>query len=124
MNDGQWRVQCDRCEGFIDLTREQVVAAIGEAETQYLEKIADRTRTVDVTPTWRGLCPAFFGVLENPDAPEESKAEIRAQIMRMAEALDLHNAAMKQHRAIDEWNDKHRCTCNDTCPLHAEADRA
>lgn len=50
--------------------------------------------TIDLTPTWSGLMPAFFNVLEGGDA--EGKAMAKEQLMGLALAVDRSNAKAKE----------------------------
>lgn len=49
-------------------------------------------KTVDVTPKWSELIEVIMAILENPDAKEEIKGDLRKELRRMAKAADLHNA--------------------------------
>lgn len=44
---------------------------------------------IDCTPTWTGLMPAFFAVLE--DGTDEGKKIAREELMRLAKAIDAQN---------------------------------
>lgn len=46
--------------------------------------------TIDITPTWAGLMPAFFEVLESGGL--DAKNEVRAELMRLARFADIVNA--------------------------------
>lgn len=58
--------------------------------TENIERARVRgIKTIDCTPTWAGLMPAFFAVFEN--GSEEGKKIAREELMRLAGALDLRN---------------------------------
>lgn len=46
--------------------------------------------SIQLTPTWRGLLPAFIAVLES--GTDEGKRLAREELRRMAEAADYWNA--------------------------------
>lgn len=48
-------------------------------------------KTIDVTPKWKHLIHVMIEVLQNPKASVESKREIRAELVRMAEIVDEMN---------------------------------
>jgi hypothetical protein len=50
-------------------------------------------KTIDMTPTWTGLMPAFFAVFEN--GTEEGKKIAREELMRLAAAVDGKNLRAK-----------------------------
>lgn len=52
---------------------------------------------IDVTPTWRGLVPAFVALIENGDA--EGRAHAIKELYRMADAVDAINAERKAANA-------------------------
>lgn len=82
------------------------------------------TEQVDVTPSWEGIVPALWAVLENPGAPRESHATIERELMKMARLADKYVEIAKSHppqarrfvaqidvlylaRGIVEWDAKH-----------------
>jgi hypothetical protein len=52
-----------------------------------------KTRTIDLTPTWAGLMPALFACLQN--GTPEGQELARAELMRLADSVDANNAARK-----------------------------
>lgn len=52
------------------------------------------TNTIDITPTWVGLAPAYFAVLQNGNA--EGRKIAREELLRMAQAADKWNAHAKE----------------------------
>lgn len=50
--------------------------------------------TVDITPTWEAMVPVFIAVLR--DGNEEGKKEVKAELLRMARALDEYNKQAKE----------------------------
>ncbi len=46
---------------------------------------------IDLTPSWAGLLPAMFAVLESDEAPVEAKNVIKEEFMRLAEFADKKN---------------------------------
>lgn len=53
-----------------------------------------RPATVNLTPTWAGLMPAFFAVMENGTG--EGKAIARDELNRLASGMDSANAARRE----------------------------
>jgi hypothetical protein len=51
--------------------------------------------TITLTPTWHGITPMMLAVLENPDAPESAKQQMREQILRMATIADAYVASQE-----------------------------
>lgn len=54
-------------------------------------------KTIDITPTWENLVPAFLALIENGDAKGRETAI--AEITRMAKVADMHVAASKAAEA-------------------------
>lgn len=52
--------------------------------------------TIDLTPDWAAIVPALCAVLENPEATRESKADVRAELQRLALFADLKLAEQKR----------------------------
>lgn len=50
-----------------------------------------RLRTIDCTPTWAGLMPALFAILEN--GTETGKRQAREELMDLARKVDALNAS-------------------------------
>lgn len=50
-------------------------------------------KTIDVTPTWQGLLPAFLHVLEHGN--EKGVQVVKEQLLKMAKAADGFNDAIK-----------------------------
>lgn len=50
-------------------------------------------RVVDMTPTWTGILPALFALLEAPN--KEARDTARSEFARMARAADLYNAGRR-----------------------------
>lgn len=80
----------------VQITRAEPLAEI----VQESERMAansgpdlDNATTVDLTPTWAGLAPAFFAVMES--GTYEGQQTVRAELTRALTALDAHNAAAK-----------------------------
>lgn len=46
------------------------------------------TKTIDITPTWRGILPSLLAVLQNEDARFESREVVLAELERMAKYAD------------------------------------
>ena len=44
------------------------------------------SKTIDITPTWEGLMPALFRVLESGSI--EAKGSVRAELMKLARFAD------------------------------------
>lgn len=59
------------------------------------------TSDFSIVPTWAGIMPALLDILENPDAPRESKRIIRDQIMRLSRAADSALADQERAAAFD-----------------------
>ena len=57
-------------------------------------KDAPSPLTIDVTPTWAGIMPGLIAVLE--DGTQAGKDAARAELMRLAHAVDASNAAAKR----------------------------
>ncbi len=49
---------------------------------------------IELKPTWVGLMPALFAALEN--GSPEGKKIAREELMRLAKAVDVANAATKE----------------------------
>ena len=49
------------------------------------------TETINITPKWKHLIHIMIEVLQNPRATTDSKKEIRAELVRMAEIVDQMN---------------------------------
>lgn len=60
-----------------------------------------QSENFNIVPTWAGVMPALLEILENPDAPRESKRIIRDQIMRLCRAADAALADQEQAAAFD-----------------------
>lgn len=58
----------------------------------------NETRTVDVTPTWRGVLPMLLLVVENGTG--EGRRVAIEELERMADTADAHVASVKKQ--IDE----------------------
>lgn len=52
-----------------------------------------KARTIDITPTWRGLLPVFLALIESGTA--EGRKTAREELQRMAEAADKFNELTK-----------------------------
>ena len=52
---------------------------------------APRLKYLDCTPTWAGLMPALFAILEN--GTELGKKQAREELMDLARKVDAMNAA-------------------------------
>lgn len=50
-----------------------------------------KLKYIDMTPTWVGLMPALFAVLEN--GTEIGKQQAREELMHLAQQVDKLNAA-------------------------------
>ena len=50
---------------------------------------AKTVKTINLTPTWKGIMPGIIEVLEN--GTEEGRKVARAELMRVAEQLDELN---------------------------------
>jgi len=46
-----------------------------------------QTKTIDLTPTWRGVLPALLALVENPITRQDGIDEL----LRMANAADKYN---------------------------------
>jgi hypothetical protein len=46
--------------------------------------------TVDLTPTWSDVLPAILAVIQNPDAPQESRTMMFEELGRMAKVADRY----------------------------------
>jgi hypothetical protein len=46
-----------------------------------------QTKTIDLTPTWRGVLPALLALVENPITRQDGLDEL----VRMANAADKYN---------------------------------
>jgi len=57
------------------------------------EKKLGDTFTVDVTPTWTGLMPAFIHIIESGD--EEGRKLVGKELYRMAKLLDEARALLE-----------------------------
>lgn len=57
-----------------------------------------RLRTMDLTPTWAGLMPALFAILEN--GTELGKTQAREELMDLARKVDAMNAANKTGKPV------------------------
>ena len=55
----------------------------------------DNVRTIDITPSWSALLPAFIGVLQNDEAPVSAKKEIEANLTQMAKLADRYVMLVK-----------------------------
>lgn len=55
--------------------------------------------TLNITPTWAGILPAYMAVLENGNA--EGRKIARAEMLRMARLADLGNEACRALRALN-----------------------
>jgi hypothetical protein len=60
----------------------------------------NKTRTIDITPTWRAIMPTMVAVLTNPKASSDSHKIIADELMRLAKLVDDQNAKAK---AEHEW---------------------
>lgn len=54
--------------------------------------------TIDLTPDWAPLIPLLCEVLENPEVDEETKRDIRSELVRLARAMDKRNHANRKKR--------------------------
>ena len=64
---------------------------------------------IDISPTWQGLLPALLAVIENGSA--EGRAMARVELSRMAEAADLHNAAVRPEAKPETIDDRYAIYC-------------
>ena len=65
-------------------------------------------KTIDMTPTWSALMPAFMDLLENPKTSEETKQTIREELKKLATGRLEGGAAVPgwhlvPKRAIRKW---------------------
>jgi len=51
---------------------------------------------IDMTPTWEWAVKIHMMALENPNADESVKQGARDEIIRLAQAYDLHQSERKQ----------------------------
>jgi hypothetical protein len=58
-------------------------------------------KTIDMTPTWASLVPAFVHILQHSES-EWSKRDIQNELTKMARAADLWNAHCKKEIAALE----------------------
>jgi hypothetical protein len=56
------------------------------------------TKTIDLTPTWRGVLPALLALLENPT----TKRDALRELSRMAGAADSYLELRKAGRIKEE----------------------
>lgn len=52
-------------------------------------------KTIDLTPTWSDILPVMLAVIQNPDAPQESRTVMFAELGRMAKVADRYVAFQK-----------------------------
>jgi len=52
-------------------------------------------KTIDLTPTWSDILPAMLAVIQNPDAPQESRTVMFEELGRMAKLADRYVAFQK-----------------------------
>ena len=55
--------------------------------------MTDKIESVNIAPSWAGLTPWMLRVLEDPNQSEAAKAPLRAELQRLAEAMDERNEA-------------------------------
>ena len=55
----------------------------------------DNVRTIDITPSWMALLPAFIGVLQNREAPVSAHKEVEANLIQMARLADRYVMLVK-----------------------------
>jgi hypothetical protein len=53
-------------------------------------------KTIDITPSWRGIVGPMLAVLQNPEASEDAKEEIRDEFFRMASFIDEVNSRARK----------------------------
>lgn len=58
-------------------------------------------QSFNIVPTWSGIMPALLDILENPDAPRDSKRIIREQIMRLCRTVDADLTDLERAAAFD-----------------------
>lgn len=58
--------------------------------------MTEKTKFIDVTPTWAGLLPYFFAVLEC--GTNDGRKLAREELYRMAKAADLYNEYAKSKK--------------------------
>jgi len=52
--------------------------------------------TIDITPKWKCAVQIMLAVLDNPKATKEAKAEMKQEIIRLAEIVDEMNKDSKK----------------------------
>ena len=55
------------------------------------------TKTIDLTPTWRGILPALLALLENPDTQRDALDELS----KMALAADRYNEMADRFNKVE-----------------------
>lgn len=60
------------------------------------EALPQRVKTIDATPTWRGLMPALLHVIEH--GPDSARDAAAAELHRLAAIVDEINASTKNKR--------------------------
>ena len=55
-------------------------------------------KEIDITPKWQGLIPIMVAVLANPKASDQSKREIKEELLSLAKWADEHNEKVKEQR--------------------------
>lgn len=58
----------------------------------------NKTKTIDITPTWQALMPTMIAVLTNPKADNDSHKTIADELMRLAKIVDDQNAKAKAQK--------------------------
>jgi hypothetical protein len=48
-------------------------------------------KTIDITPTWRGILPVIVAALQSPEIPYEVERDLLDELTRMARAADNWN---------------------------------
>lgn len=64
--------------------------------------MAEKIRTIDMTPTWEGILPVILYGLEN--GPAHNRDNLKEELRRMAEAADKWNAHCKEQNAQENDN--------------------
>jgi hypothetical protein len=56
----------------------------------------ENTKTIDMTPTWKGLLPVLMHLVENATT-SESRAMATSELARMANLADLYVTSQKEN---------------------------
>lgn len=70
-----------------------------ELDAMAARDAAKAARSIDVTPTWRGIMPGLVAVLESGTA--EGRAMARAELFRLADMVDAANAGTGERQSLD-----------------------